>query len=109
MGLKIYKLGQTILEKKDTKKIKKKILQPLCRHVLRNQHKFIHFLQRQIRLCSSSTARPLEKLIDYDENVKIIDIPESAYETRSQTIEHERDTGHLFKVIRRLDSCIAIT
>lgn len=70
----------------------------MCRHVLRNQHKFMHFLQRQIRLCSSSTARPLEKLIDYEDSVKVIHIPESAYQTRSQPMEHERDTGQLFKV-----------
>lgn len=75
----------------------KQNLQPLCRHVIRNQHKLMHFLQRQIRL-SSSTSRPQEKQIDYDENVKAIDIPASAYQTQSQPISHDTDNGHLFKV-----------
>lgn len=73
-------------------------MQPLCRHVLRNQHKIMHFLQRQIRLCSTGSARPLEKIVDYDEHIKMIEIPESAYQTQSQDIEHDRDTGYLFKV-----------
>lgn len=63
----------------------------------------MHFLQRQIRL-SSSTSRPQEKQIDYDENVKAIDIPASAYQTQSQPITHDTDNGHLFKVNSTIDS-----
>lgn len=74
------------------------LLQPFCRHVLRNQHKFMHFLQRQIRLCSSRIAQPLENTVDFDENIKIIDIPKSAFQTQSQQVQHEPDNGHLFDV-----------
>lgn len=66
--------------------------------MLRNQHKFMHFLQRQIRLCGTGSAHPLEKIVDYDEHIKMIEIPESAYQTQSQNVEHDRDTGYLFKV-----------
>lgn len=72
--------------------------QPFCRHVIRHQHKFMHFLQRQIRLCSSRIAQPLES-VDFDENnIKVIDIPSSALQTQSQPIQHEPDTGHIFTV-----------
>lgn len=57
----------------------------------------MHFLQRQLRLCSTTSARPLEKSLDYDENVKIV-IPPSAYQTASTPIEHDPDNGHVFKV-----------
>lgn len=81
-------------------------VQPLCRHVLRNQHKFMHFLQRQIRLCSSRIAQPLENAVDFDENnIKVIDIPKIALQTQSQPIQHEPDNGHLFKVSNILSVC----
>lgn len=57
----------------------------------------MHFLQRQIRLCSTGSARPLEKIVDYDEHIKV-EIPESAYQTQSQNVEHDSDTGYLFRV-----------
>lgn len=68
--------------------------QPLCRHVIKNQHK----LQRQIRTCSSSTARPAIRDVDYEDNVKTIQIPASAYRTKSEPIRHDTDNGELFKV-----------
>lgn len=68
--------------------------QPLCRHVIKNQHK----LQRQIRACSSSTARPAIRDVDYEDNVKTIQIPASAYRTKSEPIRHDTDNGELFKV-----------
>lgn len=55
----------------------------------------MHFLQRQIRLCSSRIAQPLEN-VDFDENIKVIDIPKLAFPTKSAPIEHEKDNGHLF-------------
>lgn len=59
----------------------------------------MHFLQRQIRLCSSRIAQPLENAVDFDENnIKVIDIPKIALQTQSQPIQHEPDNGHLFKV-----------
>lgn len=58
----------------------------------------MHFLERQIRLCSTGSARPLEKMKDYDEHIKMMEIPESAYQTQSQNVEHDRDIGYLFKV-----------
>lgn len=59
----------------------------------------MHFLQRQVRLCSSRIAQPLENAIDFDENnIKVIDIPSSALQTHSQPIQHDPDNGHLFKV-----------
>lgn len=73
-------------------------LQPLCRHVLRNQHKFMHFLQRQIRLCSSRIAQPIENAVDLDDTIKVIDIPEVAFQTQSQPVQHDPDNGQLFKV-----------
>lgn len=56
----------------------------------------MHFLQRQIRLCSSRIARPLENTTDFDENIKMIDIPNAAFQTQSQPIQHEPGNGHLF-------------
>lgn len=56
----------------------------------------MHFLQRQVRLCSSRIAQPLENAIDFDENIKVIDIPNGAYQTQSQPIAHDPDNGHLF-------------
>lgn len=73
-------------------------LQHLCRHVLRNQHKLMRFLQQQIRLCSSGSARPLQKFSEDGEPVKLIQIPPSAYDTKSTPITHESDNGILFKV-----------
>lgn len=59
----------------------------------------MHFLQRQIRLCSSRIAQPLENAVDFDENnIKVIDIPKMAIQTQSQPIQHDPDNGHLFKV-----------
>lgn len=58
----------------------------------------MHFLQRQIRLCSTRIAQPLEKAIDFDENVKVIDIPASAYHMQSEPIKHDTENGQLFKV-----------
>lgn len=58
----------------------------------------MHFLQRQIRLCSSRIAQPLENAVEFDENIKIIDIPKSAFQTQSHQVQHEPDNGHLFDV-----------
>lgn len=59
----------------------------------------MHFLQRQIRLCSSHIAQPLEKAVDFDENnIKVIDIPNVALQTQSLPVQHEPDNGHLFNV-----------
>lgn len=59
----------------------------------------MHFLQRQIRLCSSRIAQPLENAVDFDENnIKVINIPKIALQTQSQPIQHEPDNGHLFDV-----------
>lgn len=59
----------------------------------------MHFLQRQIRLCSSRIAQPLENAVDFDENnIKVINIPKIALQTQSQPIQHEPDNGHLFNV-----------
>lgn len=70
----------------------------MCRHVLRNQHRLMRFLQQQIRLCSTGNIRPQQKVFDEREPVKLIEIPPYAYDTKSQPIEHEPDNGQLFKV-----------
>lgn len=56
----------------------------------------MHFLQRQIRLCSSRIAQPLENAVDFDDNIKVIDIPKAVFETQSKPIQHEEGNGHLF-------------
>lgn len=58
----------------------------------------MRFIQQQIRLCSTGTARTLHKRIDEDDVPKRIVIPPSAYDTKSMQIEHDPDNGHLFKV-----------
>lgn len=59
----------------------------------------MHFLQRQIRLCSSRIAQPLENSVEFDENnIKVIDIPEIPLQTQSKPVQHDADNGHLFKV-----------
>lgn len=58
----------------------------------------MHFLQRQIRLCSSRIAQPLENAVEFDDNIKVIDIPKAVFQTQSEPIQHEPDNGHLFKV-----------
>lgn len=73
-------------------------LQHLCRHVLENQHKLMRFIQQQIRLCSTGTARILHKQIEDDDTPKRMIIPPAAYETKSIQVEHDQDNGHLFKV-----------
>lgn len=73
-------------------------LQHLCRHVLENQHKLMRFIQQQIRLCSTGTARTLHKQIEDDDSPKRMIIPPAAYETTSIKVEHDQDNGHLFKV-----------
>lgn len=59
----------------------------------------MHFLQRQIRLCSSRIAQPLENAADLEENIKVIDIPKVAFQTQSQPVQHDPDNGQLFTVI----------
>lgn len=56
------------------------------------------FLQQQVRLCSTSTLQTQQKPLDYDEGFKLVQIPPTAYETKSQPIIHDPDNGHLFKV-----------
>lgn len=73
-------------------------MQHLCRHVLRNQHKLMRFLQQQVRLCSSRSARPQQKFNEDGEPVKFIQIPPSAYDTKTEPITHDPDNGILFKV-----------
>lgn len=58
----------------------------------------MRFLQQQIRLCSSGSARPQQKFNEDGETVKLIQIPPSAYDTKSQPITHDSDNGILFKV-----------
>lgn len=58
----------------------------------------MRFIQQQIRLCSTGTARTLHKQIDEDDTPKRMIIPPAAYDTKSMNIEHEPDNGHLFKV-----------
>lgn len=58
----------------------------------------MHFLQQQIRLCSSGSAKPQQKLREDGEPIKYIQIPPAAYDTTSQPITHDPDNGRLFKV-----------
>lgn len=58
----------------------------------------MHFLQRQIRLCSSRIAQPLENAIEFDESIKVIDIPKAAFQTQSEPVQHEPGNGHIFEV-----------
>lgn len=81
--------------------------QHLCRHIFQNQHKFMKFVQKQVRLCSNGTARPLPKASDELDIPKVYQIPPQAYNTQSLPIEHEPDNGHLFKVCNW--SCISWT
>lgn len=58
----------------------------------------MRFLQQQIRLCSSGSARPQQKFTEDGEPIKLIQIPPSAYDIKSQPITHDPDNGILFKV-----------
>lgn len=58
----------------------------------------MRLLQQQVRLCSSGTLRPQQQSLEYEDTLKILDIPPSACVTQSQRIQHDRDNGQLFKV-----------
>lgn len=62
----------------------------------------MRFLQQQIRLCSSGSARPQHKFCEDGETVKIIQIPPSAYDTKSHLVTHDADNGNLFKVCQQI-------
>lgn len=85
-------------------------LQRLCRHIFKNQHRFMRFLQQQVRLCSTGTLQSQSKPEEYEDPLKLVQLPPLGYETKSQTVEHEEDNGQLFKVryISKKKNCIGI-
>lgn len=69
----------------------------LCRHVLRNQHKLRHFIQQQIRLCSSGSLRAQEAQKFEDEDAAITTIRPDYSQTQPKPVEHDPDIGQMFK------------
>lgn len=69
----------------------------LCRRVIRNQHKLRHYLQRQIRLCSSSSLRTQEaQRFEEDDATPITSINSEFITSVPKPVEHEPDIGQQF-------------
>lgn len=56
------------------------------------------FIHQKARLCSTNGAQPQLKAFVDEDRPKYIEIPPSAYQTKSLKIEHDNQIGHLFQV-----------
>ncbi|CAD7090128.1 unnamed protein product [Hermetia illucens] len=70
----------------------------ICRRVIRNQHKLRHYIQQQIRLCSTTSLRTQEaQKQEDDEQPGFTTIRPDFSTVAPKPIEHDPDIGRLFK------------